>query len=120
VRLVARVAAREATVGGETIPAGRRVTAWIGSANRDESRFPDAARFDPARQPNSHLAFGHGIHYCLGAPLARLEARVALTAMLARLERPAIVADVPLRPVRGLFLHGVASLPLRFTPRPAS
>ncbi len=78
VQAFVRRAARPVEVAGCVIPADARVVAWIGSANRDEDAFPDAAAFDPAREPNPHLAFGHGIHFCLGAPLARLEGRVVL------------------------------------------
>lgn len=62
---------------GQTIPAGKLVLPVIGSANRDPGHFADPARFDVGRDPNPHLAFGHGIHFCLGAALSRLEARIA-------------------------------------------
>jgi cytochrome P450 len=69
------------------IPAGALVIPLLGSANRDAAQFPDAERFDPSRNTQGHLAFGHGIHFCLGAALARLEARVALEELLPRFER---------------------------------
>ncbi|HEY1157153.1 MAG TPA: cytochrome P450, partial [Arthrobacter sp.] len=72
-----RVSLAETEVGGERIPAGAPIVAWIGSANRDERQFKRAAEFDVDRSPNRHVAFGHGIHFCLGAPLARLEAKIA-------------------------------------------
>ena len=69
-------------VHGHTIPAGRLVLAMVGSANRDPSVFPDPDHFDIGRDPNPHVAFGHGIHFCVGAPLARLEARIALPLLI--------------------------------------
>lgn len=72
-------------LGGTVIPAGERVAAIIGAANRDPAVFADPDRFDIRRQPNPHLAFGHGIHYCLGAALARDEAAVAFSKLLTRL-----------------------------------
>lgn len=72
-------------IGGTTIPAGALVGALIGAANRDPDVFPDSDRFDIRRTPNPHLAFGHGIHYCIGAELARQEAGIAFTRLFARL-----------------------------------
>jgi cytochrome P450/ferredoxin-NADP reductase len=77
-QLVGRTAARDVTLHGATIPAGGRVVLVYGAANRDERRFPDPDRFDVTRGKQRHLGFGEGIHGCLGAPLARLEAKVAL------------------------------------------
>jgi cytochrome P450 len=88
------------------------VTAWIGSANRDEAVFDEPAAFRPERSPNRHVAFGTGIHYCLGAPLARLEADVALSALFDRFDRIEL-ADEPLDPVSSPIVYGLESLSLR-------
>jgi cytochrome P450/ferredoxin-NADP reductase len=77
-QLTARTTSREVTVHGVTIPAGGRVVLVTGAANRDERQFPDPDTFDIARSRSRHLGFGEGVHGCLGAPLARLEARIAL------------------------------------------
>jgi cytochrome P450 len=99
---------------GQTIPAGKLVLPMIGSANRDPRQFYDPGRFDIARDPNPHIAFGHGIHFCLGAPLSRLEARVALTELLGRLHDIARVNDNPWEPRQALHVHGPQSLPIQF------
>ena len=118
VQFMFRVAVQDVELGGQTIRAGARVIAFIGSANRDEGKFAHANQFDITRSPNPHVAFGHGVHYCLGAPLARLEARVALTAILERLPNLARASKWPLPPTEALILNGVRQLPLRFTPGP--
>jgi cytochrome P450 len=78
VKLMPRWAVTETTIDDQRIEAGQLLFAWITSANRDEAQFPDANQFTIEREPNRHLGFGRGIHFCLGAPLARLEAKVAL------------------------------------------
>jgi len=100
-------------LGGRTIPAGKLVMAMIGSANRDPRQFRHPRRFDAARDPNPHVAFGHGIHFCIGAPLARLEARIALADFLAR--APRFRLDGPWMPGLGFHVHGPTRLPIRFT-----
>ncbi|MEU2064585.1 cytochrome P450 [Streptomyces sp. NPDC013455] len=82
-----RVTTRPVTVGTERLPAGQFVSLSFISGNRDEQHFTDADRFDIHRDTRRHLGFGHGIHYCLGAPLARLELGIALEAMLDRFSR---------------------------------
>ncbi|WP_331233069.1 cytochrome P450 [Natronorarus salvus] len=106
-----RVAKREADLGGQTITPGEGVVAWIGSANRDPRKFDSPDEFDPTRSPNQHIAFGHGTHYCLGAPLARLEASVVLSELFERIEGFEIRTD-ELQPVRSSFIYGVESLPV--------
>lgn len=118
VQAMFRITACEVELGGQTIPARSRVVAWIGSANRDEDRFARADQFEISRDPNPHLAFGQGVHFCLGAPLARLEARVAMSAILRRLPELQRVDDAELEPARGFIVHGVTSLPLRFSVAP--
>jgi len=111
-----RTPTRDIDLSGQTIPAGKLVIAVIGSANRDERQFKGASRFDIARDPNPHIAFGLGLHFCLGAPLARLEARIALADLLERLPGLELASDAPWPPRQALHVHGPASLPVRFEP----
>ncbi len=113
---VMRTPRRDVELHGRPIPAGGLVIPVIGSANRDPKAFPDADRFDITRDPNPHIAFGHGIHSCLGAPLARLEARIALADLLGRLTDLALASSEPWVPRKALNVHGPACLPVRFRP----
>ncbi|MFP8955640.1 cytochrome P450 [Natrialbaceae archaeon A-CW3] len=113
VQAMTRVALEDVELASETLETGDGIVVWLGAANRDEDQFPDADTFIPDRSPNQHLGFGHGIHYCLGAPLARLEAKVALDELTDRLSAIEI-ADADLTPVRSSFIYGVESLPIRF------
>lgn len=119
VQAIFRVTTQEITIG-EThkIPSGQQIVVWLGSANHDESVFPDPEKFDISRVPHSHshVGFGHGIHFCLGAPLARLEANVALKIILERLGDLELDENKPIKPLDSLIFHGVSQLPLRFTP----
>jgi cytochrome P450 len=87
---MARVTTTETELGGKSIGKGELVTLWSGAANRDPLRFPDPDRFDIHRDTSGHIAFGQGIHFCLGAPLARLEAKIALNALFDRFDRIAV------------------------------
>lgn len=111
-----RLVRRDVELHGRTIPAGQLVLAMIGSANHDPAQFADPERFDITRDPNPHLAFGMGNHFCLGAPLARLEARVALGQLLARMKNLKRADAAPWELRRGLHVHGPARLPIRFAP----
>ena len=106
----------DVTVHGQTIPAGSLVIPVVGAANRDPEVFPEPNRFDIARSPNPHIAFGHGIHFCMGAPLARLEARIALPDLLSRLGDWELAIPDSWEPRPALHVHGPARLPLQFTP----
>jgi cytochrome P450 len=116
-QLMFRETRRDVVLRGGTIPAGAFVLAMIGAANRDPGHFRDPGRFDAARTPNAHLAFGHGIHFCIGAPLARLEAAIALPDLLARARGLALASDALWEPRRALHIHGPRRLPIRFAPR---
>jgi cytochrome P450 len=82
-------------IAGVTIPKGATVVLLLASGNRDPARFPDPDRFDPDRIDNEHFGFGRGIHYCVGAPLARMETQIALNALVRRLVNPRLVIDPP-------------------------
>lgn len=114
VQFMYRRAIADITLDGHNIRAGQEVLAWIGSANRDERQFPDPDLFDIKRTPNRHIAFGHGIHFCVGAPLARLESKIALTLMLERLQEIKRVRSVPLQATGSAVVYGVQHLPITF------
>lgn len=104
----------DVTLHGVTIPANTFVILMVGSANRDERAIADPDRFDITRDPNPHVGFGHGIHYCLGAALARLEARVALGDLLTQLGDLSLDTTEPWTPREGLHVHGPARLTVRY------
>lgn len=104
----------ETQLGGQTIPAGQMVTVWMGSANRDAAQFERAEEFVVDRDPNPHVAFGNGIHFCLGAPLARLEAAIVLRAVLERLPNLRIDPAATLEFIPTTTVHGLTSLPVLF------
>jgi cytochrome P450 len=109
-----RAAAVDVEIGGHLIRAGQMVIPFLGSANRDETQFPDPETFNIRRNPNRHVAFGHGIHFCLGAPLARLEARIALRILLERFDDIKRVRKIPLTPLISPTAYGVKHIPVTF------
>ncbi|HYQ66974.1 cytochrome P450 [Actinophytocola sp.] len=116
-QILVRTAATDLDYHGRTVPAGARVLLLIGSANRDEAAFPDGDTYRVDREPGQKLAsFGAGVHFCLGASLARLEARVALTEIVARVADYEI-DDTAAARVHSTNVRGFATLPMRVTPR---
>ena len=111
----ARVATTDVVIEGQTIQAGQWVLPMVASANRDEAYFANAETFDITRTPNRHLTFGFGVHFCLGAPLARLESKIALEMLLARFKNIKRMREVPLKGVASPQLYGVQHLPVTFT-----
>ncbi|OAP28167.1 MULTISPECIES: cytochrome P450 [Amycolatopsis] len=109
-----RYTVEEIEAGGVTVPTGEFMHISLLSANRDPEKFPDPDTLDVTRAPGGHLAFGHGIHYCVGAPLARLEAQIALGSLLARFPELSLAVpagDIVYRP--SSLVHGVLALPVR-------
>lgn len=118
VQMLFRTARENVELSGTVIPKGAIVLPVMGSANRDEARYPHAESFDVTRDANGHLAFGHGVHFCIGAPLARLEARVAMEELLPHLA-DAMLADGELEYIDAFFLRGLKRLPIRIRERVA-
>lgn len=110
-----RYAREDITLAGVTIPRGELVYAVIASANRDERQFANPDSLDITRDPNKHLSFGFGVHFCLGAPLARLEGQIAMQTLLSRLSNLRLaVPPERLRWRRGRVLRGLQALPVDF------
>ena len=109
-----RVAKVDAEVAGVTIPAGNQVVLMYSSANRDETQFDDPERFDVTRNPNNHIAFGFGTHFCLGASLARLEIRVFFEELLRRTSGWKVVAGTEPVWTPNAFVRGIESAHVQF------
>jgi cytochrome P450 len=111
--MVIRRAKADTVVDGRTIRAGETVMVYLASANRDPARWDDPAEFELQRERERHVAFGHGVHTCIGAPLARMEARAAMAALVERFETVRPGAG-PGKRLPGGLLYGFRSLPLVF------
>jgi cytochrome P450 PksS len=113
-----RFARENTVVANVTIPRGETVLAVLASANRDERQFVDPDKLDLGREPNRHLSFGLGVHFCLGAPLARLEGQLAINTLLRRTSRLQLaVPSTALRWRRGMVVRGLEALPLAVSKR---
>ncbi|HEY9306094.1 MAG TPA: cytochrome P450 [Mycobacterium sp.] len=112
---VVRTASRDCELGGVAIPAGTSVNVSVAAANRDPTRYPDPDRFDPTRKNIGHLTFGGGPHLCLGMHLARMEAAVAINALLDRLRDLRLDPSAPTPHVTGMAFRSPATLPVEFT-----
>ena len=110
-----RTAMCDAEIRGKKIRKGDKVLMWYPSANRDEAVFQDPDRFDIRRDPNDHLSFGHGEHFCLGASLARLELRVMFEELLQGVEE--IVPLAPLRRLRSNLINGIKEMRVELRPK---
>jgi cytochrome P450 len=111
VQLTSRLAVAPLEVGGRQIEAGRFVDVWLGSANRDPAQFPDPERLDLRRADNRHVAFGYGPHFCVGAPLARLEGQIAVSAVRDRFPTLTLV-DEPLEYQHSTVFRALKRLPV--------
>jgi cytochrome P450 len=111
---ILRTARTDAELRGQKIRAGQKVVIWNASANRDEDVFAEPFKFDVARTPNDHLAFGHGEHFCIGAHLARLELRVMLEEVMRRMGDLELAG--PVEKLRSNFVAGIKHMPVRFKP----
>ncbi|GLI05599.1 hypothetical protein YDYSG_16290 [Paenibacillus tyrfis] len=105
-----RIVHEDVELGGKKLRAGEYVIAWMGAANRDEKQFQDAEQFVVPRKPNPHMAFGRGIHFCLGAPLARMEAEIALREWIRRYPDFKLSASFTLKPLESTFAYGIKEL----------
>jgi cytochrome P450 len=99
-------------LGGKRLEAGQRVFAMINAANRDASQFDRAESFDIERTPNRHLTFGQGIHFCMGASLARLEGRIALDTLIRRFPSLGLVDSDPPEWTNAMIMRGLRRLPV--------
>jgi cytochrome P450 len=114
VQRTARITNADVEIGGRKIPSGSMVVATIGAANRDPSHFPDPDRLDIARSDNRHVSFGFGIHFCIGAPLARVEGQIALGTLLRRMPELALQAGATPDWRESSTLRGLKTLPVTF------
>ncbi|MGH9208165.1 MAG: cytochrome P450, partial [Acidimicrobiales bacterium] len=116
---MARTATRDVQVRGKTVRAGQQILLMYGSANRDEAAFDWPDRFNVGREPNPHVAFGFGAHFCLGNALARIEIKVVLEELLRRMPDIEVAPGFEVWRTPSSFIRGITSLPVVFTPEAA-
>ena len=114
--LFTRYALEDLNYGGIALKKGETVGLLLGAANRDPRRFPSPHVFDPAREPNPHVSFGAGIHFCIGAPLARMEMEIAFQTLFKRL--PRLVLAAPPHYKDSYHFHGLEKMPVSFSISP--
>ncbi|MCH8009682.1 MAG: cytochrome P450, partial [Chloroflexi bacterium] len=114
VQATARTADADVEIDGHMIEKGKMLFVLLGAANRDPAAFPDPETFDITRDDNNHVAFGNGLHFCLGAPLARMEAQIAFRTLFDRRGKPKLASDEP-EWGGNFILRGLARLPLAFS-----
>jgi cytochrome P450 len=112
--LFERTATADVEIGGVLVKEGQKIAALLGSANRDESVFENPTEMDITRDPNPHIGFGAGIHFCIGAPLARMEMSVSLPALMSRFKKLELAAEPVRRP--GFVLRGYETVQLKSSP----
>ncbi len=113
IQVASRIATEDLEIGGQKVRKDQEVFLLLGAANRDPEQFPDPDRLDVTRADNGHLAFGGGLHYCLGAPLVRAEAQVALAALVKRLPNLKLATD-RLEYQQTVSFRGLKALPVTF------
>ncbi len=111
VQRMTRIPNEDVTIADKTIRKGELVMTFVGAADRDPAHFPDPDRLDITRQDNRHIAFGWGIHFCLGAPLARVEGQIAINTLVQCLPTLALATDTP-EFRQSVTLRGLKSLPV--------
>ncbi|NBD28357.1 cytochrome P450 [Paenibacillus sp. T1] len=117
VQFITRIVKQDGEIGGVKIKAGERVAAFLGAANRDPAKYENPNVFDITRPSGANMTFGHGIHFCLGAPLARLEMTAALKEMIHRVDTFKVPEVAVLEPLNAINLLGLKSLPLQIIGR---
>ncbi|MGG3640205.1 cytochrome P450 [Bacillus gobiensis] len=110
IQAIGRVVKEDVEIGGQFIRKGSQVVNWVASANRDEDKFEEADRFSLERKSNPHMSFGFGIHFCLGAPLARQEGAIVLSTLLKKFSDLSKLEETVLEPIQSPFVFGVKNL----------
>ncbi|MDR6882222.1 cytochrome P450 [Bacillus sp. 3255] len=116
IQAIGRVATQDVEIGDKRIRQGEQVVSWVASANRDEAKFPEPDTFIADRKPNAHLSFGFGIHFCLGAPLARLEAQLVIEALVKRFGEIRFVPGSEMMYIQSPFVYGVKQFTVMLSP----